>query len=590
MAIPDSIIDQVQARNDIVEVVSSYIPLKKTGKSYKANCPFHHEKTPSFVVSQEKQIYHCFGCGVGGNVFSFVMRQENIEFPEAVELLAEKAGIKVPRSSGRSGEENALADRLFKINDLACSFFHDSLMRNKEALDYLASRGVGTDAVKRFRLGYAPDSWDSLGNYFKSKGFEAQIIEKAGLVIANDRGGHYDRFRKRVIFPISDLKSRTLGFGGRVMDSSLPKYINSPETVIYSKGKNLYGLSVSRDDIKKAGHALIVEGYLDFLIPYQAGVKNLIATLGTALTIDQVKLLKRFAGTVVMVYDPDAAGEAASIRNLELFITEDVNVYIAELPPGLDPDSYIRKHGAESFNGVIKSSKNLFDYKLDKLVPKYDIASIYGKTRIAAEMLPTIEKIGNAVLKSTLIKRLADKLKIDEDALKVELKKIKPEGQRRQYQQEEVPVAGASISSRKEHVAAEKMIIALLMEGGSFITKVAEDLRLEDFKDSTVQEVVAAVFELAKKNETVSAARLINHVGTSSDGARLVSEAVSLLETVGDKQRALSDCIARIKKDALKERLRMLKDEIDSAHVSGKEDRVRSLVEEYDSLVKISRS
>ena len=426
MAIPDNIVDQIQARSDIVEVVSRYIPLQKAGRNFKAPCPFHNEKTPSFVVSPDKQIYHCFGCGAGGNVFSFLMKYENLSFPEVVEMLAEKVGIQLPRF-GPKKEQTSLATQLYKVNEFAIQFFEGCLSQSREARDYLVLRGIGAETIKEFRIGYSPDSWDGGLKFLGSKGIKDDIAEKAGLAIANDRGGYYDRFRKRLIFPIFDLKDRALGFGGRVLDSSLPKYMNSPETYIYSKGRNLYGLNHARDSIKKTGYALVVEGYLDFIIPYQAGVRNIVATLGTALTIDQVKLLKRFANTVIMVYDPDEAGETASLRNMDLFISEGVNVYIAELPKGFDPDGYIRKFGTEDFVKLTKASKNLFDYKISKLSTRFDIKSAHGKASIASEMLPTISRIENAVLRSNLVKKLAEKLSVDEDSIRQELKKVKPD-------------------------------------------------------------------------------------------------------------------------------------------------------------------
>ena len=386
MAIPDNLIEEIRNKTDIVEVISGYIGLKKVGRNYKTQCPFHNEKTPSFIVSPDKQIYHCFGCNAGGNVFSFVMKHENMEFPEVVEMLAKKAGVVLPRASGQRGEAaNSFANQLYRINELACQFFQEHLIKNGAAKEYLVSRGIGDETIKKFKIGYAPDSWEALISFFKSKNVPSGILEKAGLAIANDKGSHYDRFRNRVIFPIMDVRDKIIGFGARVLDASLPKYINSPETPIYSKGKNLYGLNFSKESIKKEGYALVVEGYLDFIIPYQAGVQNIIATLGTALTTDQLKLLKRFSNTVIMVYDPDEAGEAASLRNLDLFISEDVNVYIAELTDGLDPDGYIRKFGTEDFLKLVKSSKNLFDYKIDKLTKHFNINTTTGKARIAAE-------------------------------------------------------------------------------------------------------------------------------------------------------------------------------------------------------------
>ncbi|MFA5500786.1 MAG: DNA primase [Candidatus Omnitrophota bacterium] len=582
MAIPENILEQIQSRSDIVEVISRYIPLQKAGRNYRAPCPFHHEKTPSFIVSPDKQIYHCFGCGAGGNVFSFVMKYENLEFPEAVEMLGEKAGIRIPRSGTQNKELSSLAIQLYKINELAVSFFQETLARNQAARDYLASRGISEETVKKFKIGYAPDSWDNLLNFFKKKNIEGAILEKAGLVISNEKGGYYDRFRKRVIFPIFDLKDRVLGFGGRVLDSSLPKYMNSPETYIYSKGRHLYGLNFSRDSIKKQGHALIVEGYLDFIIPYQALAKNIIATLGTALTIDQVKLLKRFANTVIMVYDPDEAGEAASLRNMDMFIGEGVNVYIAELPSGLDPDNYIRKFGTDDFIKLTKSSKNLFDYKLSKLSARFDIRSAHGKASIAGEMLPTISRIENAVLRSNLIKKLAEKLSVDEESIRTELKKVKPDYSVRAYNV-------TPVEAKKDAKSAEKMVLALLLEGDTFVRRAKGSLSLDEFKDSLVRDVIKAIYDLSGEEKNITAVRLMNHFDNNEDAADLISEVVNLSETLKDKEKILSDCIVKIKKDVVKDRLSRLQDEIRAAHDSNNESLVTKLVGEYSELLKVNK-
>lgn len=582
MAIPDNIIEQIQDKTDIVEVISRYIPLKKVGRNYKTVCPFHHEKTPSFIVSPDKQIYHCFGCGAGGNVFSFLMRHENLEFPEVIEMLAPKVGVILPRGTARQKEEHAsLANQLYKANELACQFFQERLANNNAARDYLNSRGIGDETIKRFRIGYAPDAWEALISFFKSKGFDGPLLEKAGLAIRNDRGTYYDRFRQRVIFPIIDLKDRMLGFGARVMDSSLPKYINSPETYIYSKGKNLYGLNFSKDHIKKEGHTLVVEGYLDFIIPYQAGIKNLIATLGTALTIDQVKLVKRFTNTVIMAYDPDEAGEAASLRNLDIFIIEDVNVYVAELPAGYDPDSYIRKFGAEDFIRLIKSSKNLFDYKLDKVASRFDIRSAHGKAAIAGEMLPTIFKINNAVLKSNLVKKLSERLSVDEESIRIELRKIKDDKNGHQYFMNLKDV-------KKDSRGAENMILSLLLEDKNFINRVKENISLEEFKSPLVRDIMKAIFDMHKDNRQISPARLISYLENENkdEATNLISEIINLSEMFVDKEKVLADCIARIKKDNMANEFERLRIAIKTAHDSKDEDKVKELIAEYDRLMK----
>jgi len=579
--IPQETIDEIQAKIDIVDVISGRIPLKKIGRSFKALCPFHHEKTPSFIVSPDKQIYHCFGCGAGGNAFSFLMKYDNLEFPEAVEQLAEKAGVTLPRHASAK-DESSLSNQLYKINELACGFFQQTLANNSSAREYLISRGMGDETLKNFRIGYAPNAWDALLSFFKNKGFSGAVLEKAGLVIANDKGGWYDRFRNRIIFPISDLKQRILGFGGRVLDVSLPKYINSPETHIYSKGKNLYGLNFSKEYIRKSGFCLIVEGYLDYVIPYQAGIRSLIATLGTALTVEQVKLLKRFTQTVITVYDPDEAGEAASFKALDLFLDEGVNIYIAELTAGYDPDSYIRKFGAEEFKDLIKKSKNLFDYKLEKLERRFDITSANGKTRIAGEMLPTIARIKNAVLKSNLVKRLSERLSVDEESVREEMRKVKLDYGESRYL---VKIG----SSGKNVVSAEKMLLALLIESGDYVEKIKQALSLEEFKASSIRDIVKAVFDLREKGKELSVSSLINYLGNRPEEAVLISEAVSILETVTDRKKVIDDCIMRIKKDNLNDQLGRLKEAIKAAHEQKDENGVNSLINQYDTLLRGAR-
>ena len=337
--IPENILEDILGRVDIVEVISGYIPLKRAGRNFKALCPFHHEKTPSFMVSPDKQIYHCFACGVGGNAFNFLMQYERLEFPEAVEALARKAGVNLPKDQKQDQRAVSLITQLYKINELAADFYAHNLISSQgsSARSYFLKRGLKDETIKTFNLGFAHDRWDLLINYLRAKGISLSLLEKAGLVLAKEGGGYYDRFRNRLIFPILDIKSRVLGFGARVLGDALPKYMNSPETPIYIKGKNVYGLNFAHEAIREEDAVVVVEGYLDFIIPYQAGVHNIVASLGTAFTPDQAKLLKRYTHNVVMVYDADKAGELASLRSLDIFIDEDMNVKVASLPLGSDP-------------------------------------------------------------------------------------------------------------------------------------------------------------------------------------------------------------------------------------------------------------
>lgn len=585
MPIPDQILEEIQNKVSIVDIVSAYVPLKKAGTNYKGLCPFHHEKTPSFMVSPDKQIFHCFGCGAGGNVFGFLMRQERMEFPEAVRFLAEKAEVRLPALGAADRAYTSQANHLYSVNELACTFYQDTLSGSREAQEYLRSRGIQGEAVKAFRIGLAPNSWDALLGFLKKKGVAPELIEKAGLVVSNDHGGRYDRFRERLIFPIFDLRNRILGFGGRVLDSSLPKYVNSPETYLYSKGKNLYGLNLSKDQIKQKNYAIVVEGYVDCIIPFQAGVRNIVATLGTALTQDQARLLKRFAKTCIVVYDPDEAGEAASLRSLDIFISEGINVYIATLRKGYDPDGFIRSFGVEEFNNILKAARNLFDYKLDLLSVRFNPATLHGKVEIAAEMLPTIHRIDNAIVQSALIKKLASALSVEEESLRAELKKVKVDYSRR-------PVAKAAEPQVKDRalVSAQRMLLAIMLDEWRFVRRLKDVIRPEEFQDHTMRRIVMDLFESAIEERDLTAAKLLNHFKDDEGAVFAISEAAAMTEMLADRDKAFVDCVEMIKRKNVKIELEKLRGEIQSAQIAKDEARLKELLAQYNDLVKPGKS
>jgi DNA primase len=352
------------------------------------------------------------------------MEYERLEFPEAVETLAKKAGVVLPEVEKVDAKTLSLTTQLYKVNELTCSFYEHTLNspQSSQAKDYLLKRGIKEETIKLFKLGYALDRWDVLINHLRSKGISLFLLEKAGLILAKEGGGYYDRFRGRVIFPIFDVKSRPLGFGARALpeankakaQENQAKYINSPETPVYIKGRNLYGLNLSRDAIRESDFVVVVEGYLDLIMPYQEGLRNIVASLGTALTYEQARLIKRYTHNVVMIYDPDDAGELATLRTLDIFVEEGMNVKVVSLPEGFDPDLFVRKNGIEKFKDNIAQAQSLFDYKLKVLKSRYSIKEIEGKARVSSEMLLTINKFKNAVVKSEYIKRLAEELNIKE--------------------------------------------------------------------------------------------------------------------------------------------------------------------------------
>ncbi|MBF0494618.1 MAG: DNA primase [Candidatus Omnitrophica bacterium] len=422
------IIDQVLDRTDIIALISDYVQLKKTGRSYKACCPFHNEKTPSFIVSPEKQIYHCFGCGEGGNAIGFLIKHENMSFVEALKMLAAKANVDIPDTYERRepGAENATT-LLYEINKTAADFYHETLLANagKTALAYLLKRGLQQDTIKKFNIGYAPESWDSIKNILHKKKFSIDLVRKSGLIVKSEKSDNeYDRFRNRIIFPIYNDHGKNVAFGARVMDNSLPKYINSPETPVYSKGNTLFALNFARKSIREAGYVILVEGYMDAVMPYQHGITNVVAVSGTALTEHQVLLLKRFTDTAVIIFDPDTAGQTASLRGLDIMIENDMFVRVATLPNGDDPDTYIKKCGKDAFLEIVKNAKDIFDYKLDILTAAIPGKAIQDKVKVSKEMLLTISKIKNSITRTEYLKKLSEKINVNENALISEVNKI----------------------------------------------------------------------------------------------------------------------------------------------------------------------
>ncbi|MCX5703620.1 MAG: DNA primase [Candidatus Omnitrophica bacterium] len=580
--ISENILEDILSRVDIVEVISGFIPLKRAGRNFRALCPFHQEKTPSFMVSPDRQIYHCFGCSESGNAFKFLMRYERLEFPEAVEILAKKAGVVLPQTNTQDSKTTSLVTQLYKINELTALFYENNLNSSwgLAAKDYLLKRGISPEVIKAFKLGLALDKWDALINYLRAKNVPLSLLEKAGLILAKEGGGYYDRFRNRIIFPIFDIKSRVVGLGARVLDDTLPKYINSPETPIYTKGRNLYGLSLAKDAIRDSDFIVVVEGYLDFIIPYQEGLKNIVASLGTALTIEQARLLKRYTHNVVMVYDADSAGELATLRSLDIFIEEEMNVKVVSLPSGFDPDSFVRKNAIDSFKEKIGEAKNLFDYKLGVLKSRYNAKEVEGKAKISQSMLETLVKFKNAVLKSEYIKKLAEDLDIREDALLEDAKKIKPD---RPYLDANVTVAKKALNINP----TEKLLIKLMLEENELIHQIRESLQPADFQDERISRIVSVMFDLASQGKNIEPHFLINHLG-DEDISQIVCESIFLPESQDpqQKERVVNDCIRRLKSENLKLKREHLHDQIKAAQHLGDEEGLHKLIEEFNCLIK----
>lgn len=429
MFIPDETVEEVRSASDIVDVVGEYVRLKKRGSNYFGLCPFHSENTPSFSVHPDLNIFKCFGCGAGGDVFNFVMQIEGTAFPEAVRLLAEKAGIAIPEDEGeqeRAGEKESIYNAL----QFAARYYYSALTQTaagKHALEYLKGRGFTKKTIKSFGLGFAPDSWDGLLKTAKENHISDSHLEEAGLIIPRkESGGHYDRFRGRIMFPIFSHVGKVLGFGGRILDARTdqPKYINSPETQVYNKSRVLYGLSQAKHAIRKKEEALLVEGYTDVISLHQAGIENAVASSGTSLTREQVKLLSRYARRIVLLFDADAAGAGAALRGIDIILEEGLSVYVVELPPGEDPDSFARKEGSTFEKYLQEHRRDFATYIFEHASKEGRLETPESEAEVMHEILNTIAKLPDPLMRETYLRRASDVLSVPEIRLHEVLDKV----------------------------------------------------------------------------------------------------------------------------------------------------------------------
>lgn len=416
--IPEEFIETVRDSVNIVDIVSEYVVLKRTGQNFVGLCPFHPEKTPSFTVSPGKQIFYCFGCGAGGNVFSFLMKIENLTFPEAVEVVARRVGLELP--DVKKKEKSSFRTKFYELNKLAAKFYHNLLFaeEGKDARNYLLQRGITVESWKEFELGYAPENGRALYTFLEEKGIEKQLLESLGLISV--RGENVcDRFRERIIFPIYDTRKRCLGFGGRILGQGEPKYLNSPDTPVFSKSRHLYGLQAALQAIRREGQVIVVEGYLDCITLHQFGFATAVAALGTAFTRDQARLLLRQAKEIVLAFDSDAAGSAASLRSAGLLQELGGEVYILDLPSGKDPDEFLQNYGSEAFSSVLKEKKLLYlEFKFRQLSSQYDAGTVHGRAEIINNLLEDVQKVDDLVVRDGYLQIIAGNLKVSEDSVR----------------------------------------------------------------------------------------------------------------------------------------------------------------------------
>ncbi len=491
-------IEQIRTSADIVSIIHGYAPLRKSGKRFKTLCPFHTEKTPSFMVDAEKQLFHCFGCGVGGDVFKFIMLHEKVEFYEAAKILADHCGIDIPQPSDKTkpGEKEKLYQIVLEAEKQFIKVLQSS-EKGRKARDYLKKRGIKTETIKTLKIGYAPPTWDAATHHLtKNKGFSLTSVVASGISILKADGTAYDRFRDRIIFPINNMTGKTVGFGGRSLkETEEAKYINSPESPIYSKSYNLYGLDLSKKDIREQGYAVLVEGYLDFIALYESGIKNVIASLGTSLTTGHVGLIKRFADTVVFNYDPDSAGKAATMRSLDLLLSREMKIKIMTLPEGKDPDQFIRERGVEAYRKCIQEAKPYMEYLIEEASKGKDLRDPSVQVSVLNEILPHLAVIESPIARNQYIPILSDALKIEDDLLLEELRRILKK------RKDSVSIGKEQGVTLKE---AEARLIALILDHEEEVENLIGQLRKEDFSNPHASNIVNTIMELNSQKKPIN--------------------------------------------------------------------------------------
>jgi DNA primase len=554
--ISPQMLERIRAANDIVEVISGYLPLKRAGANFVALCPFHREKTPSFNVSPQRQIFHCFGCHKGGDVFSFVMAYENIGFLDAVRRLAERARIPIEWERGAETAARHLKDTLLEIHEQIAQRWHGCLLNDaagQRAREYLAQRGVSAEAVKLFRLGYAPDAWDDTVNWARAKGYDLALVEKAGLIIRREKGeGWYDRFRGRLMFPICDERGRVIGFSGRVLvgDEKTAKYVNSPETPLFNKSRVFFGLDKARPAILEAGCAIVCEGQLDLIACHMAGVKNVVAPQGTALTAEHARILKRYTEEVILCFDSDEAGQNAAIRSLDPLLASGLAMRVVVIPAPHDPDSFIRAHGGEAFRRLVAEAEGFFDFLLNRLCALHDPATDKGRLAITREMALAAHKTGNQVLLDTCAQKTAFRMGVDVDAVRAEFRKAA------------APRVIEDASDETPRAAprpppVEFWLLKLLLLHEELVGWAATHLLPEWIEHPLVRQIVSLRFD-AQANETWLGLPAFVDALAAPELQALVTEAATETRAIPNPEQQIADVTLRLRNAHLDRQLAAL--------------------------------
>ncbi len=553
----DEIIEEVRQTNDIVDIISQYVHLKRSGRNYFGLCPFHNEKSPSFSVSPDKQIFHCFGCGVGGNVYTFLTKIEGINFVEAIQTLAERANIQLPtlESNGDSAKE-LLKAKVYKINEFTANYYHQNLYQasSKIAQEYIKKRKLTNETLQSFQIGFS-GKFDELYQELKKQGFEETEILESGLVNKNDRGQYIDRYRNRLMFPICDARGRVIAFGGRVLDDSKPKYINSPENVVYSKGRNLFGLNVAKKGNTK--ELLIVEGYMDVISLHQRGITNVVAPLGTALTQQQGWLLRKSTEKMILSFDSDEAGIMAKMRALDILQDMGCDIRILQMEGAKDPDEYIIKYGNSRFRNLVEKALSVIEFKVKVLKQKLNLESVNDKIKFLNEIAKLIAKVENTMEREVYIEKIAKEYDISKEAIYAEVNKLTYAGAKSEKILEKVkPVISHKKTEENQISQAikkrENTIISILLTGDINIFRVMrQNIKIEDFKDPINQEIAKKLYEeLEKGNSNINS--VIDTLGEEEQNH--ITEIMADDYEIEDVEKAIDDILQSYEKDKLNKR------------------------------------
>ena len=558
----DEVIEEVRSKNDIVDVISGYVKLQKKGRDYFGLCPFHNEKSPSFSVSRLKQMYYCFGCGAGGNVFTFLMEYENYSFVEALKFLADRAGVELPEAeySKEEKERRDLKQILLDMNKLAAKYYYAQLIseNGKAAHEYLTKRGLDEGTIRQFGLGYSNKYSNDLYQYLKMKGYNDEQILKAGLINADEKHGAYDKFWNRVMFPIMDTNNRVIGFGGRVMGDAKPKYLNSPETMIFDKSRNLYGLHRARTSRKP--YFLICEGYMDVISMHQAGFTNAVATLGTALTAGHASLIKRYVNEVYLTYDSDEAGTKAALRAVPILKEAGISAKVIRMEPYKDPDEFIKNLGAEAFEERIAKARNGFMFGLEMLEQDYDMQSPEGKTAFFREAAKRLGEFEEEIERNNYIEAVAKTYRIGYEELKKLVQRTAVQSGLASMAVR--PKAGTGKPKEKEdgYRKSQKVLLTWMLEGQNIFAQIKRYITPEDFSTELYKKVAALLYEQYQQGE-VNPAKLMNQFTDEEEHrevASLFHTKIRELTTVKEQEKALKETVLRVKNHSIEEATRNL--------------------------------